>query len=178
MLRYCHDISNIKQYDDNTVILYLYFPAAVAFRNKSEASMQCACENTHTLSVQTCQVFFPRCWSTLSWRAGSHPFGPFSLNQWLSAILKQCDTIVSTSVLFPSSFQAFKRNKKAPLLWVSIKMPKRWQSGTFTFWPFWPWVPLHFALPWAWPVSSESLCRRALLLLAPALCSSVGTALN
>ena len=48
MLRYCHDISNIKQYDDNTVILYLYFPAAVAFRNKSEASMQCACENTHT----------------------------------------------------------------------------------------------------------------------------------
>ena len=159
MLRYCHDISNIKQYDDNTVILYLYFPAAVAFRNKSEASMQCACENTHTHWASKLAKFFSRCWSTLSWRAGSHPFGPFSLNQWFSAILKQCDTIVSTSVLFPSSFQAFKRNKKAPLLSVSIKMPKRWQSGTFTFWSFWPWVPLDLALPWACSASSASLCQ-------------------
>lgn len=60
MLRYCHDISNIKQYDDNTVILYLYFPAAVAFRNKSEASMQCACENTHThWASKLAKFFFP-----------------------------------------------------------------------------------------------------------------------
>ena len=135
MLQYCHDISNIKQYDDNAVntIPLLscscghtpnQIPQSLEINQKHRCNARVK-THTHTLSVQTCQVFFPRCWSTLSWRAGSHPFGPFSLNQWFSAILKQCDTIVSTSVLFPSSFQAFKRNKKAPLLSVSIKMPKR-----------------------------------------------------
>ena len=160
MLRYCHDISNIKQYDDNTVILYLCFPAAVAFRNKSEASMQCACENTHTHTERPNlpSFFSPLLEHTVveGWFTSIRSILP---KQWFSAILKQCDTIVSTSVLFPSSFQAFKRNKRAPLLSVSIKMPKRWQSGTFTLWSFWPWVPLDLALPWACSASSASLCQ-------------------
>ena len=116
MLQYYHDICNRKQYDDNAVNpvpllsgscghTHDQIPQSLEINQKHRCN---AHAKVHSRRPNL-QSDFPRCWITLSWRAGSHPFGPFSLNQWLRAILKQCDTIVSTSVLFPSSFRAERK---------------------------------------------------------------------